>query len=561
MFPTTNHNRQDKTQTDILDGMTEMRTLFMNQLELVQGQMSSMKDLVQGQMSSMTGLVQGLQRLQGLNEKVDRIEKELKLQNVTSPPSHSNHSSLKEDGGQASSIRHIPAYSAPLAGSVPHEQDVSQSSHASPSTPDVHMQGEGLDQPEEAGDPVTPGPSSIPVNHRTGAARLLLVPPIYELAKDANPFKNSEHKISFDKYPMILEERRGLLRLYGRGQGLDRPPGYEREPLVDYPSESTPSDTASDPSTPPGEEWGQIGGLTPPPEDTPIVRRGGNLRLGLGVNAEGIPDLSPETVKLLVQSYITHMNIMHPILVPARLWSLVDIFLKTVPSQEGNLKQRQPPSDRVQAGFLGGRSVDSPGTKRKRSSPAAPPTDSYEAPNNLDYKPSNLDYKPGHPFRSISTALILMVMALGSVCLHKDKIPDLVSDREAEAWDGSSPASRNGNPRSPLQAQPGLPVPTGLPSPQEADRTQSRSRRTSLDGPPLRAGMMNQRLRNLDVIPGLSYFAVASDIIGNQIGGNSLQHVHVNILAGLYHGQLGRVLESSAYIGIACRSLIVILNP
>jgi hypothetical protein len=67
--------------------------------------------------------------------------------------------------------------------------------------------------------------------------------------------------------------------------------------------------------------------------------------------------------------------------------------------------------------------------------------------------------------------------------------------------------------------------------------------------------------RNLDVIPGLAYFALATDIIGNQLGGNSLQHVHVNILAGLYHGQLARVLESHAYIHQACRSLQVILRP
>ena len=51
---------------------------------------------------------------------------------------------------------------------------------------------EKLEQPGEADNLVNPGPSSIPANHTTGAAGLLLLPPIYKLAKDANPFKNQE---------------------------------------------------------------------------------------------------------------------------------------------------------------------------------------------------------------------------------------------------------------------------------------------------------------------------------------------------------------------------------
>ena len=91
---------------------------------------------------------------------------------------------------------------------------------------------------------------------------------------------------------------------------------------------------------------------------------------------------------------------------------------------------------------------------------------------------------------------------------------------------------------------------------------QSHSRRSSLDGVQTPSSSPRAKnAKNLDVIPGLSYFAMATDIIGNQLGGNSLQHVHLNILAGLYHGQLGRVLESHAYISQACRSLLVILRP
>ncbi|KAI7910128.1 hypothetical protein M9X92_011278 [Pyricularia oryzae] len=58
--------------------------------------------------------------------------------------------------------------------------------------------------------------------------------------------------------------------------------------------------------------------------------------------------------------------------------------------------------------------------------------------------------------------------------------------------------------------------------------------------------------RNIDVIPGLQYLANATDILGNQMGGTSVWHVYASILAGLYHGQLGRVMESYWHIYHAC---------
>jgi hypothetical protein len=67
--------------------------------------------------------------------------------------------------------------------------------------------------------------------------------------------------------------------------------------------------------------------------------------------------------------------------------------------------------------------------------------------------------------------------------------------------------------------------------------------------------------KNIDVIPGLAYFAIATDTIGNQLGGHTLQHVQANILAGLYHGQLARIVESYAYIHKACNSIQILIKP
>jgi len=222
--------------------------------------------------------------------------------------------------------------------------------------------------------------------------------------------------------------------------------------------------------------------------------------------------------------------------------------------EKSSSKRSQPPAG-THAGFAGGgtsiRNADTSGIKRKQMGdpPNMPP-----------------EQKPGHPYRTITTGLVLMIMALGKICEHRDKIPEVLPDKfdkdTGTSRASSSPTIRNGVPRSPLQSSPILYSSTGLPSPQDREPMQSHSRRSSLDGVLTPSSSPRAKnAKNLDVIPGLSYFAMATDIIGNQLGGNSLQHVHLNILAGLYHGQLGRVLESHAYISQACRSLLVILRP
>jgi hypothetical protein len=401
----------------------------------------------------------------------------------------------------------------------------------------------------EVGDPVSLRKPSIPVNHTTGAARLLLVQPIAELVRGII----THDDIKNENYPMIQEERRGVLRLFGRGKGLDRLPGYEKNPMADYGSDSTPSDTSSDVSSPVREEWAQLGGLIPAADDTsPSVQRG-NV-----IDSEGMPDLRRETVLRYVESFNKHLNIMHPILIPRHLNALVENFLKSIPasyakpSRVSNLTAHASVIRSPTASFIGSsRNPESAGQKRKRS----PVTieESLEIP-------STWDHKPCHLFRSIGTALVLLVMALGEICEYPEKIPDIPMYQNDDQSVAGSPQTRSDLLRYPAQTSPTLSAPTGLPSPQDGDRMHSRGRRTSLDGGPFFSKNRNPKAKN-DIFPGLPYFALATDIIDNELGGNSLQHVHSNILAGLYHGQLGRVLESHTYIHNACRSLQVILRP
>jgi hypothetical protein len=68
--------------------------------------------------------------------------------------------------------------------------------------------------------------------------------------------------------------------------------------------------------------------------------------------------------------------------------------------------------------------------------------------------------------------------------------------------------------------------------------------------------------KNYDVIPGLEYFAYATDILGNQLGAyNNMKNVYANIFASLYYGQLERPMQSYAHINIASNKLLVILRP
>jgi hypothetical protein len=416
------------------------------------------------------------------------------------------------------------------------------------------LQGEGDEQEEEeeeeGGDPGPQGAPSIPVNHTTGAARLLLVGPIAEMV--AGGLKAA--KVKNEKYPMLQEKKRGSIRLYGRGEGTDTPPGYDKDPLTDNETSSTPGDTHSDASSPAayetGENWGQFGGLTPPGNPAPEITRG-------AIGPEGMPDFSRAVVLDLVKSYKDNMNNMHPILIPRHLDALVEWFLKNIPDSQAKPKQvstlvghatgHAPP-----VGFVGGgggsyRNPESPGNKRKRSPGLG---GDYPEPRDIG------EQKPGHPYRSMSSCLVLLVMALGKICQHKGKLPDVVHERESENSSVNSPSIKNGHPPSPLQSSPSISSAMGLPSPHEG----ARSRRTSIEGAYTTTRGLSAKPRNLDVIPGLAYFALATDILGNQIGGNSLQHVHAYILAGLYYGQLGRVLDSAAHIHIACRILQVLLR-
>jgi hypothetical protein len=553
-----NRTRQDKVSVDILDALTRIEQSHKVSVDIL----DALTRLEQSQ-TVMQNQIEQVQKVQEvmvrhLPDAASEIKKEASVVDSPSDEYRRKHSSesqalpsiestpgqrrlsdlpqrdaFQQDPFQQDPFQQDPFQQDPFQQD-PFQQDPLQQDPLQQDPLLRDRQGQQEEEEEESGDPGTPKPPSIPVNHTTGAARLLLEPPIAEMCKG---IVNKSKLIRNEKYPLNAELKRGLLRLYGRGEGLDAVAGYEKEFLVDHGSESTPGDTNSDVSSPADDQChGQLGGMTPP------ASLGSDFSVG-DIDSNGMPNFSRDRVLPLVQSYKDNINNMHPLLVPHNLDTLVENFLKSIP--ENPVKSKGPI-----AGFV--RNAESPGNKRKRS------------PGLMDYPntPESRDWdllKPGRPQRSISSAIVLCVLALGSICLRKGKIPDCVPDREDGIY-GSSPTVRNGQPPSPMSS-PSMSTPMGIPSPLDTDREQLHSRRTSIEGGPYPTKGHATKARNLDRIPGLIYFALATDIIGNQLGGNSLPHVHCNILAGLYHGQLARVMESHAYIHEACRGLQVLLRP
>lgn len=363
--------------------------------------------------------------------------------------------------------------------------------------------------PIPPGSPIPVGKPAIPENHTTGAGNLLKWPAIENLVGRLL----KDHGIKHPKvYPLNIEESRGLLHLHGRGDGEKN----SRMVASDVGLLTSNPNVAPSPSS--NDDWGhmntmepapyspQNSALTPDTKATPR-RTPGGLRL------------DADYVSKLVTSYKDNMQNMHPIILPRDLDDLISQFLWSVPSV--NVTAVAPPV----AGFASPEA----GKKRKRE----------DADSSSEASKTQLQGRPALS-RDITTAVVLCILALGEICLHKDRILDVVptygemqNPVSVQYGSRSSPVSRNGMPQSSVQG-----------TPPSASFT-STGRRASFQG-------STGPVRNAEVIPGLQYLASATDILGNQLGGTSRWHVYANILAGLYYGQLGRVMESYWHIHHAC---------
>lgn len=402
---------------------------------------------------------------------------------------------------------------------------------------------------EEEGNAVELGATRIPQNHTTSANQLLLWPQIAEMTKGL---------VNHHNYVTRQEEKRGIIHVWGRGEGLDVQPSATKDFTPDRCMAPYAADDASPDGPSPASgavQTGSFGGPSPGAGRDAMQRSPEDRFNLLNADFSILPD--EETVWRLFRSYMENINNLHPILSKRNVESAIRAFYRESYANSFVREVSTPATRGPTVGFLGSGSsqdMQRPPAKRKyEQSPVLSNAGAGGTQTQRMFKPD----------RSIRTALVLLVLALGRICEHRGRIPDLIDDPEQAQGTAHGRPGRVNSSSTP--GSPSFPPPGAGRSP--VDEPSPQSRRPSIEnGNGIGNGIdvpgaARPTARNLDVIPGLAYFAVATDILGNQQGGVSLTHVHACLLAGLYQGQLGRVLESLSYIVKGNLVLQQILRP
>ncbi|KAJ4161531.1 uncharacterized protein LMH87_007567 [Akanthomyces muscarius] len=419
--------------------------------------------------------------------------------------------------------------STPFTG----DEMVKYSSQDAAARPDQTILPEDEEE-TEPGPPPPLGEPAIPMNHTTLAGLLLNWPSIQELTKH---HVEREGVGYVGEYPISQEQKRGLLLVYGRGEDKrtsrkqrEREHGLQSGHTSDNSPVSCSTSTATE-----AADWGTFSGQNSCDQ--------ADYRSDVLI-PDGTPDFSEKNVWTSVEAFKDNILNLHPIVQPAILDEWVRQFLDRLPLQDNKH------SGKVSTAWAVNGSVESTRPKRKRSCPA---------PHSMDMVAASATSRIGQPDRTMDTALILTVMALGKVCQHRDYVPDALHE-------GDPMPHRTGQYHRNIISQ----APKGSP-PVDISRSQTSSiasprvqdssdhRRRSSLASTARPDLLKKNYEN---IPGLEYFAFATDILGNHLGSyNNMKNVYADIFAGLYQGQLGRPLESFAFIHRASHKLQVIMRP
>lgn len=367
---------------------------------------------------------------------------------------------------------------------------------------------------------------SIPTKHTTAAHKLLRWSSIQRLMSPNPTF-------SIESYIMDLEEGRCLLDLYG--QGGKSGPRDSWQPHLASPAPSTTSVNSEvqtfSPTTPLEDSWGKrfdrLNGEN--------MKRMPHVAFG-GLGPDGTLQIDRQTCDDLLKSYTENIHILHPFLNMGQLKNTKDELARRYNATEyqGTLshhhKPAAPPTKAIKR-------------KHSTSTTSGPPTKSSCGCSSS----SNSMFRPSLE-RSVSTALVLLVLALGKICQWKDPLPGSAPDR--------TQTSHQRTQRSPTLNQSSN-YWNMASTPDVSFRLGHIGRVSSNEG----LSSFEKGSKNLDAIPGLAYYAYATNILGNLHGSIDLTYVQANLLAGLYAGQLAHVIESWSWISTACRDLQVLLRP
>lgn len=393
---------------------------------------------------------------------------------------------------------------------------------------------------------------AISIEHATAAHRLLHWPSIKDIVNRSRLIR----QISLGPdYVMSMEQDKGVLRLYGRGQGREpTSDSYGSPPGVNHLGENSPNsttsnrsdDTSSTASTPPEGLWGTGSVLATNNEKQGVNSVG-------GLTSENLLDIHPRTMRRLLNSYLENFHILHPFLERSRLTRMFERFsLRYNPSEQALTKQLfAGPVSHLALDALRDGSSGAPRTaKRKYSS------GHYHASGDPSSTPAQNDAEIRLE-HNISTAIILLVMALGRIAEWKESLPGpvYVSGDHPDASSASrplySPTRMHASEQSPSAAAEQSPKSSSYAGTNPSISSLLSGPRTDTSSPRVSAEDASGP-RNVDVIPGLAYYAKATDILGNVFGLNDLTQVQAHLLAGLFAGQLARTFESWSWIHSAC---------
>ncbi|KAI4089929.1 MAG: hypothetical protein LQ348_003988 [Seirophora lacunosa] len=503
-----------------------------------------------------------MQGLQATNQRLDGVERAIN--------NSQTKARMDSSPADAADVKSAPPY--PTKKESPVLRSVDQSAHpfVKPAIPKVKDNDPPGISPNESSvatstDSAMPNAVvsddgrhvAISIEHATAAHRLLHWPSIHDIIHKSRMIRD----ISLGPdYVMSMEQNKGVLRLYGRGQGRESTSdAYGSPPGANLHGGSSPSssasarsdDVSSPASSPPEGLWGW--GSVPASNQEKQ-----NYATAEGVS-ENLLDIHPRTMRRLLTSYLENIHILHPFLERSRLTRMFERFSLRYNKSEQTLSKTLftgPISNLALDALKDSASGSQRTAKRKNSS------GHYSTSGDPGYVPpqQGTDIRLEH---NMSTAIVLLVMALGRVCECKKPLPGPVyvpgdhPESMAALRRLYSPSRLQPNSRSPpiMEQSPKPATYAGMnpsiPSLLSGSRAELASPRSAADdasGP-----------RNVDVIPGLVYYAKATDILGNLFGLNDLTQVQAHLLAGLFQGQLARTFESWSWIHsacIACRFLV-----
>ena len=373
------------------------------------------------------------------------------------------------------------------------------------------------------------------IEHDTAAHKLLRWPQIADLVR--------KHPVlaqlaSNGDYVMRLEEDKGVMRVFGKGQGRDTGDGGEPGPQSPAPSNTSKgSDESTDPGSPrspPEGLWG-FGFIPPTTHEPRVLNSSGN-------DSDFSLNIHPRTLHRLLESYLLNLHRLHPFLDKNRLTRMVERF-----SSRYNTGAERSLSKKLFFTLPHNMQVDAirdPAQLHKSGKRKHSEGTSYNA--HVEMSSTAGEKSGGIIFeRSASTAIVLLVMALGKICEWKAPLPGPAVSQKLWVKRPSIHESNMSSPSTHSIGTSSSPY-ASVPSPMSVSRHESSGRVSASDE-------LSQP-RNVDFIPGLAYYAPATDILGNLHGSNDLAHVQACLLAGLYAGQLARAFESWSWISTACRT-------